>query len=490
MPEPLRTHLQLRSRENKTFDEVLDCIEGYLKAKEVWRDEESDKQNHKRGKKGDDGGMQPMDVDAVWKGGKGKGGAKGGKGACFTCGKTGHQAKDCWSAGKGAKGGKGKGKEGKGKEGAKGGKGDYKGGKAGGKGVCYNCGKPGHMSKYCWSPRTQHSPHQVHMVDQPQYEQTWTAPAQQQMQTPWQQPMYQLPPPPMGTASSVSSNASTVPTSQYQQPIPLRAVYVEEIGRPKPWMIFGLQIVGEEKQQRKPTPEEINAVRRRKTSYEKLVLDSGSQVHACPPEHGYAAIRVGKHLPLASASGQAITHYGQKTVIYESSNEINAAVEYEVSDVTKPLMSAMKMIKSNKRIILDMSDYGQSTSTVFDKHTGKIINIDIDNDTFVLDMTPVQQQNNVEEAIWVMPVNVVPEAEEMRQEEETFEEFIGPQPVPAAVAASSGDTAAAADADELQVADPFLGPRELKVPQRPSALEQQQHALSHVPRQPWCEVCV
>ena len=150
----------------------------------------------------------------------------------------------------------------------------------------------------------------------------------------------------------------------------------------------------------------------------------------------------------------------------------------------------MKMIKSNKRIILDMNDYGQSTSTVFDKHTGKIINIDIDNDTFFLDMTPVQQQNNVEEAIWVMPVNVVPEAEEMHQGEETFEEFIGPQPVPAAVAASSGDTAAAADADELQVADPFLGPRELKVPQRPSALEQQQHALSHVPRQPWCEVCV
>ncbi|CAE8627526.1 unnamed protein product [Polarella glacialis] len=297
-PEPLRTHLQLRSRENKTFDEVLDCIEGYLKAKEVWRDEESDKQ-HKQGKK-DDGGMQPMDVDAVWKGGKGKGAAKGGQGACYTCGKTGHMSKYCWSAGKCAKGGKaeGKGKGSKGDSKGKGGKGD-KGGKAGGKGVCYNCGKTGHMSKDCWSPRTQQPPHQVYMMEQPQYEQNWNAPMQQQMQTPWQPPMYQQPQQPQGSAASISSNASTVPVNlsnlpqMYQQPIPLRAVFVEEIERVEPWMIFGLRIRGEkEQQQRRPTPEEINAVRRRRTSYDKPVLDSGSQVHACPPEHGYGTITV------------------------------------------------------------------------------------------------------------------------------------------------------------------------------------------------------
>jgi hypothetical protein len=82
---------------------------------------------------------------------------------------------------------------------------------------------------------------------------------------------------------------------------------------------------------------------------------------------------------------------------------------------------------------------------------------------------------------------VVPVAEEMYQEE-MFEEVIGPQPMPAAAAATGG-TAGAADADDLPVADPFLGPRELRVPSRSSALEQRQHALSHVPRQPWCEVC-
>ncbi|CAE8609333.1 unnamed protein product [Polarella glacialis] len=100
MPEPLRTNLQLRSRENKTFDEVLDCVEGYLKAKGLWRDEESEKRDGKNKEK-DDGDMQPMDVDAVRKGKGGKGN-KGGKGACYTCCKTGHMFKDCWSS-KGAK---------------------------------------------------------------------------------------------------------------------------------------------------------------------------------------------------------------------------------------------------------------------------------------------------------------------------------------------------------------------------------------------------
>ena len=87
-------------------------------------------------------------------------------------------------------------------------------------------------------------------------------------------------------------------------------------------------------------------------------MDSGSQVHACPPDHGPQKIRAGRHLPLASASGQAIKHYGQKTVIYQAANGMNATVEYEVSDVTKALMSAVKMVKGNKRIVLDMDEYG------------------------------------------------------------------------------------------------------------------------------------
>jgi hypothetical protein len=79
--------------------------------------------------------------------------------------------------------------------------------------------------------------------------------------------------------------------------------------------------------------------------------------------------------------------------------------------------------------------------------------------------------------------------EELYINEEQFEELIAPQPMEVAAAprraAAPGGAApggVAADADELPVADPFLGPRDLTVPAMPSALVQRQHAVSHVLR--------
>ena len=95
-----------------------------------------------------------------------------------------------------------------------------------------------------------------------------------------------------------------------------------EVGCPKPWMIFGLRIdqekmrkppglrtdqPGERKppglrtnqqqgERKPPEPEEINAVRRRRTSLDRPAPDSGSQVHACPPDHGPQEIRAGRHI--------------------------------------------------------------------------------------------------------------------------------------------------------------------------------------------------
>ncbi len=101
---------------------------------------------------------------------------------------------------------------------------------------------------------------------------------------------------------------------------------------------------------------------------------------------------------------------------------MNAAVEYEVSDITKALMSAVKMVKGNKRIVLDMDEYGRSLSTVYDKQTGEIIRIDIEDNVFVLDMRPVAEAED-EEDVCMMQQKVVPEGKKKYEVYKKGEEF-------------------------------------------------------------------
>ena len=73
----------------------------------------------------------------------------------------------------------------------------------------------------------------------------------------------------------------------------------------------------------------------------RMMVDSGAAVSVCPL--GYAPeIPMSKHSrrsTLRSASGAQIEHAGQKMVEYENGDGGLANVNFEVADVTRPLVA-------------------------------------------------------------------------------------------------------------------------------------------------------
>ena len=126
----LKTHLNLNLTDTITYSELREAVLKWDKAQQRWSHLVVD-----------DGGVLPMDIDRIK--GKGKGKDDKGKG----------KSKDGKSKGKG-KDFKGNGKQFDGKGGKSRGrfqeKGKGKGEQKGGKGVCFKCGRPGHLQKDCW----------------------------------------------------------------------------------------------------------------------------------------------------------------------------------------------------------------------------------------------------------------------------------------------------------------------------------------------------
>ena len=73
----------------------------------------------------------------------------------------------------------------------------------------------------------------------------------------------------------------------------------------------------------------------------KVMVDSGAAVSVCLP--GYAPeVLMSNHsrrATLRTASGAQTEHAGQKTVEYENGDGGSANVNFEVEDVTRPLVA-------------------------------------------------------------------------------------------------------------------------------------------------------
>ena len=100
----------------------------------------------------------------------------------------------------------------------------------------------------------------------------------------------------------------------------------------------------------------------------RLLLDRGSGVSACSPEFApHVKTLTGSSVRARSATGQVTKSLGKKTVNFDI-NGIAAGVNMEVLKISKPIVSAGKMVRSGRRIVLD--EHG---SFIEDKKTGKRI---------------------------------------------------------------------------------------------------------------------
>ena len=100
------------------------------------------------------------------------------------------------------------------------------------------------------------------------------------------------------------------------------------------------------------------------------IVDHG--VSACSPEFApHVKTLTGSSVRARSATGQVIKSLGKKTVNFDI-NGIAAGVNMEVLKISKPIVSAGKMVRSGRRIVLDEHD-----SFIEDKITGKRIPVEL-----------------------------------------------------------------------------------------------------------------
>ena len=178
----------------------------------------------------------------------------------------------------------------------------------------------------------------------------------------------------------------------------------------------------------------------------RLPLDGGSGASACSPEFApHVKTLTESSVRARSASGQVI-------------KGIAAGVNMGVLKISKPIVSAGKMARSSRRIVLDEND-----SFIEDKKTGKRIPVELTRgDVFEISAYMSSNSHGLPKKSVLICPNEVVEAEDPGHEE-----LDGSMPDPAACAERSGGS---------------LKHRQTTIVK---------HTNSHVsPTQPWCSVCV
>ena len=264
-----------------------------------------------------------------------------------------------------------------------------------------------------------------------------------------------------------------------------------------PWMIMMIQ-----------PPRLVAAVRL--GEYELALVDSGSGVVACPrdyaPEVPLLPPRAGLP-PMVSATSESIKFYGHKVVHYVLDNGEDMAITWTVSNVTCLILAASALSRG-----------GGSLTLAFDRdvfNTASGGSVDLIRDGGV----PWLRLRRQTQGVRAVRVPMAIEEEEPPATRAATSEVVRPvpgvvvnfgsMPASAATAAAAGGSSGSGAASAAAAAT-AAGPREVarrgpapidlseearlsrgvRVPDVPTAIEKEQHYLTHIPFRAWCSFCV
>ncbi|MDJ0514128.1 MAG: reverse transcriptase domain-containing protein [Methyloceanibacter sp.] len=434
-PKEVQMHLHMVVTATTSYLEVKTAIENYDRARRTWQ--------------GD-----PMDVSYLGKsGGKGVKDNKGGKDKGY--GKNGKgYGKDGKGPGKNDKGfgktkshgkfdkGYGKPDKGYGKKG--------KDGKWNDKDKCNICGKAGHYAAQCWWNK---NPRQISELTGNELNSGTAASS-------------------VGPGSSVSNTLGVANISGHE----LGDLETNDLMNSTDEVnafLFNVE---------KVETVEVNEFGGKTRMNERVMLDSGSCVHACPPEFGAHASKLessGRQLDLRGAGGEKLTYYGERTVLLDCSEGTKAKVKFDVAAVRRPLLSVGKMVNNGHRVIFDANGSG-----VVNKKTGEWMPIVYDRGLFFLDAKVMS--NIGENAV----MGVDDDDGEPRNAGSASSSGNG--------VLVSGEPRAARRApepeedqhvDDQDMRGDEVAPRVRKAPEMPSAQEVKEHEALHLPYKSWCDIC-
>ena len=156
------------------------------------------------------------------------------------------------------------------------------------------------------------------------------------------------------------------------------------------------------------------------------------------------------------ATSQVTKSLGKKTVNFDI-NGIATSVNMEVLKISKPIVSAGKMVRSGRRIVLDEHD-----SFIEDNKTAKRIPVELTRGD-VFEISAYMSTNS--HVLSKKPVLICP-TEAVEAEDPGHEGLDESMP------------------------EPDVVPRGVAIPETPSDKDREAHELTHLPTLPWCSVCV